>query len=200
MRTVILASALAALVACANKTKNAEPPADASKSAANAGVAPAPFTAAQIREATQQGRTYRFKTEMLGQPPHTQQIEFIAVSPTGCTTKNQRFDLEGKPVGGAGVAQATWDDLVKHAAYPAASTSISDEPCETPAGKFSCKIYVVRTQDNGVKLVRKVWFAKSLPGAPVKTVVERGGAVVMRMTLQSHTPGAAAAPRAVTGR
>ena len=189
MRSVFIVGALAGVVACANKTKPAEPPADAARPTAGSGLAPAPFTAPQIRAATKPGRTYRFKMEMLGQRPHIQQIEFIAVSEAGCTTKSTRLDLQGQPLAGAGVSQATWDDLVKHAAYPAAATTIIDEACETPAGKFSCKLYTVESEDNGARLVRSVWFARSLPGAPVKTLVERGGVVVMRMVLEAHTPG-----------
>lgn len=171
--------------ACAS-SKPAEAPPPASEAPAVPAaeeIAPPPFTAEQIRDATKPGRTYVFLMETPNQLPVKRQISFLTVTNEGCTTENVLLDMENRPLGAPEKADATWDELVGHARYPKNSTVISEGEIDVPAGKFEAVIYTVTDKDGQVSTVH---FAKSLPGAPVKFQLSKDGVVLMTMTLLEH--------------
>jgi hypothetical protein len=144
-----------------------------------------PFTAEQIRAATKPGRTYEFKLEAAGQPAMLVHIEFVEATAEGAVTESTTFDAAGAPLGAPERGTATWDELVQHASYPKASTVISEDDVEVPAGKFRCALYTVSEGDT----LTRVYFARELPGAPVLLVSEKDGKPVKTMTLMRHVAG-----------
>ena len=184
LRSLVLSSLL---LACGSAPKPASQPAPASQAAAAPApdIATPPFTAEQIRDATRTGRTYEFKLEAAGQPAQIHRITFVEVTAETATAEAIDLDAAGQPLGEPQRGTSTWAELVGHAAYPRASTAISDETVEVPAGRFPCMLYTVV---EGAQ-TKRTYFAKELPGAPVLMIVEQGGQVLQTLTLLKHSPG-----------
>jgi hypothetical protein len=139
-------------------------------------VYPAPFTAEQIRAATKNGRTYRYKVEMPNKPTREYAITFRKVDEVGAEIFS----------GGDNSKRMGWLALQQQAEFPKDKVTTRDEKLKTPAGKFECIVYEVAGED------AEVWtyyFAKKLPGAPVFFYVERNGKRLRTTTLVDHVPG-----------
>jgi hypothetical protein len=149
-------------------------------------LATPPFTAAQIRSATRVGRTYTFKVEEADQAPTYMRMEFTVVDEDRATIERTMINDLGEDAG-AMTGESTWDELVTHASYPAASTEVEEDTIDVPAGSFECFVYIVTEDDGGS--VTRVYFAKSLPGAPILHEVEIDGEWASRMTLIEYDPG-----------
>jgi hypothetical protein len=155
--------------------------------AGTATIAPPPFTAEQIHGATAPGRTYRFEIANAGQPPVIRQVRFVEVTADNALVESTMESTSGERLGEPERKTETWAGFVAHAAWPKDATTISEEPIEVPAGKFDAVLYTVR-EDGGIT---RAWFAKTLPGAPVRYVIEKDGVPVMTMTLVEHRAGGA---------
>lgn len=149
-------------------------------------IAPPPYSAEEIRAATSVGRSYELVIEVPGKPTIRRRLTFTAVDQLGCTIESAHTDETGKVVGIPTVSHSTWQDLVKHASYPRETTEISDAPVETPAGSFDCLLYRVEESTPEGPMVTRAYFAKDMPGAPVKLVVEIAGELVSNMELVSY--------------
>lgn len=139
-------------------------------------VFPAPFTAEQIRDATKNGRTYRYKIEIPNKPTKEYVVTFRNVDEGGAEISS----------GSDSSKRMSWLTLQQHSEFPKDKVSKREEKLKTPAGKFECVVYEV-TGDDG-----EVWtyyFAKKLPGAPVFFYVERNGKRLRTTTLIDHIPG-----------
>lgn len=139
-------------------------------------VYPSPFTAEQIKAATRNGRTYRYKVEMPNKPTKEYAITFRNVDDGGAEVHS----------GGDKVKRMSWSALQQQAEFPKDKTQTHEEKLKTPAGKFECIVYEV-TMDEG-----EVWtfyFAKKLPGAPVYFFAERNGKRLRTTTLVEHISG-----------
>lgn len=137
---------------------------------------PAPFTAEQLRDATKNGRTYRFKVEMPNKPTREYVITFRNVDASGAEIHQ----------GSDHVKRFGWLGLQRHAEFPKDKVTTHDEKLKTPAGKFECIVYEVKGEDD------ELWtyyFAKKLPGAPVFFYVERHGKRLRTVTLVEHIAG-----------
>ena len=152
-------------------------------------TAPTPFDADAIRGATKDGRSYVFLVKDGGQPKGRRKMVFSEVTDEGATLTSSNQDLFGHPKGEPDVKKVTWNDLMAHATYPAEATTITEASVKVPAGSYDCKLYTVKESEDGQDQVTRAWFAKSLPGAPVKHEVERGSKVVRTLELFSHRPG-----------
>jgi hypothetical protein len=169
--------------AFAELAKNDREETDAGTDAAPSGweppkgpVYPAPFTAEQIRAATKNGRTYRYKVELPNTPPKEYAITF------------RNVDAAGVEVAQSGTTpkRMAWLTLQQHAEFPKDRTSTHGEKLKTPAGKFECVVYEVHGDDD------EIWtyfFAKKLPGAPVFFYAERRGKRLRTVTLVEHIRG-----------
>lgn len=193
---LVLVSAVV-LSACGGKqtpesaASNSEAP---KKTEAVAGeLAPAPFTAEQIRAATAVGRTYRFEVNLGGEIQEVE-MRFVEVSDASCTIEQTYFDASGKPKSEPTRSEQTWQDLVGHAAYPKAGTRITERRVETPAGSWDALVYEVRETKQGKEWLTVAYFARDLPGAPVRHEVSVGGQPLSVMILKKHTPGEQATP------
>lgn len=147
------------------------------------GHAPTPYTAAQIRAACPEGRVVTYLVEQSGYPRVRQIMRFTRGDADGTDYEISKLGPDAKPMGTPSVKHATWKELQRHASYPAAATKVTEETVEVPGGKFACWLYTV-TSDNAV---RKFWFAKDLPGPPVKVVAVAGNRA-FSMALESNRP------------
>ncbi|MCH8250843.1 MAG: hypothetical protein IID36_00165 [Planctomycetes bacterium] len=188
--TVGIVVAVAGLfVACSERRSGMEVDGPALPVSRSAEIAPPPFSAAQIREATRVGRTYRFRIEGPDAPTGYRRMRFTSVTDEGCTMEVTSLDLNDSSLGEPRVAQYSWDELVQHAAWPKAATEITDVDIETPLGKKACWLYTVRETRDGSDVVTRAWFATDLPGAPVRLEVKQDGEPVSKMLLVEHIHG-----------
>jgi hypothetical protein len=153
-------------------------------------IAEPPFTAEQIRDATQAGRTYVWQMTAEG-TTFTRKLTFLTVDAEKATTEALNVAADGTPMGEPEVKSSSWDDFVKHAAWPKDATVISEEKLALPVGEFDCVLYTVNEKREGQNVRTRAWFAKVLPGAPVQLIVDVDGTEVMRLELMEHQPGAA---------
>lgn len=196
-RICIAAAALIALAGCGSKPPPASAPAPEQPGAtgdpaqAPAGdevvLAQPPFTAEQIRAATKEGRTYRFAMQQ-GEQTLTVTMRFSEVTDAGATIERSVVDAAGNTVD-QGKEQATWDVLVDHASYPADATEITETSIEVPAGRFDVMLYTIKTEQEGNPVVSRMYFARELPGAPVKAEITVGDQPMFSMELVEHVPG-----------
>jgi hypothetical protein len=161
----------------AEKDKDTQKDAPAPGTSKTKGVViSAPFTWQQIREATKNGRTYRYRVEVPGKPPKERVLTFTKVDETGA----EIF------AGGDAPKRIGWPALQKDAEFPKDKVTVREESVKLPGGKFECMVYEVRG-DAG-----ETWtyfFAKTLPGAPVLFYTEQDGRRVKTTTLLQHIPG-----------
>lgn len=150
--------------------------------------APTPFTAAQIRAATSEGRTYTFEVTSDGKTMY-RKLTFHDVSDAGASFDAVNLDAQRTPLGPPQSQPVTWDELESHARYPAAHTRIEVASVEVPAGRFDCKLYVVEEQTEAGPKQTRAWFAKALPGAPVRHEVRVAGEITSTMVLVAHEAG-----------
>lgn len=136
----------------------------------------APFTAEQIRKATKEGRTYRFKVEM----PDKGASEYAV------TFRNVDRDGAEIAMGGDKSKRLSWRALEQQSEFPKDQVATRADKIKIPAGKFDCVVYEVKAEDGEV---RTYFFAKKLPGAPVFFFVERDGERLRTTTLVDYLPG-----------
>ena len=103
----------------------------------------------------------------------------------GCTFTISKFKEDGTPDGKPRSSQVTWKQLQAHASYPVKGTRITPETIQLKAGKFECWVYTREAAGQ----VSRFYFAKKLPGPPVKLVVDREGKTVYSMVMVEHKPG-----------
>lgn len=83
-----------------------------------------------------------------------------------------------------GAATSTWAELNEHATFPAASTVREDAVLDGPLGHLETWRYTVTsTGPDGVMVVKRYEFAKTLPGPPVLFTIERQGEEIFRMAV-----------------
>ena len=76
----------------------------------------------------------------------------------------------------------SWTDLQGHASFPSAATRISEETITTPLGSNDCLLYEVEREGQ----THRFWFAKDLPGMPIKRQTVAGDVVVSTATVTSN--------------
>ena len=137
---------------------------------------------AELRAGCPFGRAVEYRVEKPGGLAVTERWSFQPVDNDTVKVTTEHFDAEGKSSGPPDVESAKWTELHEHAHFRAAATKIDDEVLELPIGKTDCMHYVVTEGP----LVRSFWFARHMPGPPVKAVVEKNGATVLTMTMQAN--------------
>ena len=111
---------------------------------------------------------------------------FLEADAHGALQEQQRFTPDGAPLDEASADRVTWIGFQSHASFPEEQTTIGEERIELPAGAFECWRYTVR---DGAS-VSDFWFAKELPGMPVRMEQRDAGALVFRMVMLENVPGA----------
>lgn len=147
------------------------------------GQAPTPFTADEIRRGCPAGRTIRLRVDVVGETPFLRVSRFVECDEAGATIERSRLSLDGSPLAQPEVDRMTWRDLQAHASFPADDTTIEPERIETAIGALDCLRYTVR--DGTTDEV--FWFAKDLPGMPIRSLTRTDGQVVATASMVDHT-------------
>lgn len=143
---------------------------------------PTPYTADEIRVASPAGRRIELRVDAPGRPVTVRVLWFLSVDAAGADVESSTLDETGHEVGKREKTRSTWEELRQHAAFPRATTTVSEATVTVGAGTFDCRVYAVSSGGR----VTTFWFARSLPGPPVKMTVEVDGAIVETRTLVRH--------------
>lgn len=141
--------------------------------------APLPYTAEQIRAACPAGRTITFRREPSGGPAALRVIRFVSVDADGAEIETFDHSEGGAPIETPTRQRVAWEELRRHAAFPAAATTVEDGVIATPAGTFAAMVYTVTSGAD----VARYYFAKDRPGPPVLFYVEQGGRRLLTTTM-----------------
>lgn len=142
------------------------------------GHLPTPFTAAEIREHSQPGRSLRSLVVRPGEEPYVWVWQVVSGDAEGGERDFWRETPDGERLTEPERGYATWLELQGHASMPAASTTIEEETIDIPAGRYECLRY---TRVDGDK-VDTFWFAKTEPGAPLRFEKRVGGELAYSST------------------
>lgn len=127
------------------------------------GTAATPFTAEQIRHGCPAGRTVTTRVREGEGPARFQTTRFVSTDERGALIEMTMLDADSE--GSAPRAfSATWEELQAHAAFDVSRTSVSEETLVCDLGVFDCLRYTV----SGDEGVADYWFARDLPGMPIK--------------------------------
>ncbi|MEY9952394.1 hypothetical protein [Leifsonia sp. EB34] len=137
------------------------------------GLAPTPFTAAEIRAGCPTGRV-----SVVRSPNGLTAIRFAEGDAEGAWIEDTPLDDSGKPAGPVERERSTWLELQEHAAFPAEHTTIDRVELPGPLERRRCLRYTVRRGDATLVF----WFAVDLPGMPIR--VERTEDGETRTTLE----------------
>jgi len=148
--------------------------------------APTPYTAEEIRKACAEGRTDTFSVER-GKDKWKHTMKFLKGDAETVEAEYTNTAEDGKTLR-TWKDRQTWIDFQTHASFPEVDTKITEETIEVPAGKFECWLYTVQKREGDAATVR-MYFAKKLPGPPVKMTSEETGKTVFSMTLLEHKDG-----------
>src|SRR5688572_20774161 len=111
-------------------------------------IAKPPFTAEQIRDATKIGRTYIWKMNAEGRT-FMRRLTFKEVDGEKATTEALNVAADGTPMGEPEVKITTWEEFVKHAAWPKDATVITEEKLALDAGELDCVLYTINETKDG---------------------------------------------------
>ena len=143
--------------------------------------APFPFTAEQIREASPAGRHVVFTVKQQGQEL-SQEMLFVENDEEGAVVRSSMTLPDGRQQ--ASQTRSGWDELMRHASYPASFTTVSPVEVEVGAGTFQAKLYEVGDGEGGV--AQRAWFADELPGPPVRMEMYQGGRLAFEMEMVTN--------------
>ncbi|MEN2741776.1 hypothetical protein ABCS02_28660 [Microbacterium sp. X-17] len=130
------------------------------------GLAPTPFTAAEIRAGCPEGRV-----SVVRHPDRLVAIRFAEGDDEGAWIEDTPLDEEGRPAGEVERERSTWLELQEHAAFPAEHTTIDRVELLGPLAQRRCLRYRVRRGDATLVF----WFAVDLPGMPIRVDRCEGG-------------------------
>ena len=146
---------------------------------------PTPFTAAEIRDGCPPGRTLRFRIERAGEDPVVRVSRYVETDPEGAVQESWAEDLGGRRLSEPERERSTWLELQEHASFPRASTERTAEDLEIPAGRFACLRYT-RTDPDATW---RFWFARDLPGQPVRYERDVNGLILISVTMIENLAG-----------
>jgi hypothetical protein len=135
------------------------------------GLAPTPFTAAEIRDFCRTGRLITTVVETDGVTT-TRTSRYLAADAEGGTIEYAVLAPDGSVLS-TEVEAVTWAQLQSHAAFPADRTTVDRELLDLPTGPAECLRYTVAA--DGV--TRRLWFDTARPGMPVRVETEEAGVV-----------------------
>ncbi len=136
------------------------------------GLLPTPFTADEIRDATGRGKTIQIRVDA-PDGTHTSRVNrFSETDAEGATLA--RWDADAPH--DVAESRVTWLDLQHHAAFEAATTTVSTEQLALELGDLMCLRY--GTADG------TFWFSLAHPGMPVR--FEAGGFRTTVVAVELH--------------
>ena len=153
------------------------------------GFAPTPFSAEEIKEYCKPGHETRYLFEKEGQKSVIQIATFLeSTDPTKARFSSRQESTEGELVKDEGIVEVEWSTLQAHASFPAQPTTIVEELLTLEDTEYDCwKYTMVRTMKptpvTTATVTMTLWFAKDMPGPPIKMIQEMDGKQSFAMTL-----------------
>ncbi len=189
MRHLLFACSLCCLTACGPKA----PPQPSGETIADTAEAPAmlptPYTVAQMRQGWVPGTKVEFHIVKRGAPDTVHRWEVLShPDEDHAETAFSMFREDGQTqVGETRTAATGFDELRRHAEFPAAITTSERATLETSFGSCEGTRYtMVDPQSPGI--VRVFEFADDLPGPPLLMRVSVEGTVVDEMVMTARSP------------
>jgi len=173
-------------------TRPAEEAGGAMPAPAQMEMVPEPFSAEQIRDEWVEG----LEVVMRRRTPSDEAYErwrVVAADADGAEIEIVPVDADGEPVGDPQTRRSAWTELRDHARYPAAVAERERATRSTPLGELEGWMYTLRDSKAGT--TSELFFADTLPGAPVEMTVRSGEDVLFELEQIKHerpaaTPGA----------
>ena len=144
---------------------------------------PTPFTAAEIRAASPAGRTLRYRIARAGQDVIVRVTRYVSSDDDGAVRESWDESVDGGRLTSPERDRSSWRELQRHASFPAATTERAEEEIAIPAGRFVCLRYT-RIDEKGTW---RFWFARDLPGQPVRFEQQLSDGTVFAATLIENT-------------
>jgi len=139
-----------------------------------------PFTAEQIRDEWVEGLTLVLvRTTPEGRTQ--QRWTVVSADADGTEIEYAILDPAGSPTGEVKVERSSWVELRDHASFPVGHSRRERATRETALGTLEGWVYTVEDPADGT--VNELFFAGSLPGAPVLMSMSRGGVIAARMEM-----------------
>jgi len=182
---LLLALSITLVSSCAalSPAPSSPPP----ENSTQAGHAPTPFSADDLRRSFPDGTQLRFELGSIDAEPQVQILSFSNPSDAGVEVQVELVDPDGTVVVSSPVETAMWEELQSHASFPEADVTLTREPHETRLGVAECWHYAVRSVQNERTLVTHYWFDIERPGPPVDFTMEFDGVLSYRMEMVSDT-------------
>lgn len=146
-------------------------------------VVSVPFTVEDLRAAFPVGHTLRFRVREVGKPDTEHRWLVTAADDAGMTLTTAVHAEDGTLLGQES-GTSTWAELLTHGQFPAATTVMEDATITTPAGTFDAWKFTV--VDQARDTVKRLHFARSLPGPPVLMTVQEGKGTTFEMILVDY--------------
>jgi hypothetical protein len=161
------------------------------------GYAPTPFTAEQIRGGCPDGRVIVYRVSHRGGKAVEETWRFTNGDEKGVDFTLSNHTTDGKALGTPTTSRRWWTDLQQHASFPMEATTIEDTVLEVAGKRYACWRYTQRllpggeqrepgkTQESQARR-QEMWFAKALPGPPVKMLVHIDGNLIHEMVMHEN--------------
>lgn len=139
---------------------------------------PTPFTADEIRDNFEPGRTVRSLIVTAGAEPYVRVMRVVFADAEGGEHESWTETPDGRVLTEPEGGRSTFLELQAHASMPADATRIDEEAIDIPAGRYECLRYTRTIGDE----VDTFWFAKVAPGAPMRFEKRISGELVLSST------------------
>lgn len=151
-----------------------------------------PFSAAEIRAGCPVGRVSIFRMDSNGQRA-LQVFHFLTNDEKGADFEVAMLSPDGKQQIQQSKSRSTWVQFQSHASFAKDITTRSEARITTPAGTFDCWRYLVVERKPGKTSEKRLYFAKRIPGPPIKMTTHVNGKMAFEMALVEHKDGTEAA-------
>ena len=184
--------ALLALLACAKdpssipQVQTGGDPVPSVSPAPGNGVTESPFSVEQLRSGFAVGTKIRLAINAVGEPERFEQWDITATDASGMTIASRSYAADGSLLKDDGSGTSTWEELRMHAVFPASQTVREEVKLTTDLGEFDCWLYTV--VDPQSDTVKRLWFAKTLPGPPLLFTIVAGKGTVFEMRTVGREP------------
>jgi len=136
---------------------------------------PTPYSADEIKAFCKPGYTTRHLFEDGDLKPVVQIVSFLeSEDPAMARFSSRQESTTGELVSDDGITEIGWRKLQAHASFPENVTTITEAKLPLNGKTYDCWKYVIRNivpNHDGSNLnvvVMTMWFAKDMPGPPVK--------------------------------
>jgi hypothetical protein len=153
-------------------TGEAAPTSVAAEPSEGADALEAPFTAEQIRDEWTEGFTVTI-VRSAGGETRRERWTVVAADGNGADIEYAAVDDGGAVLGEPVTARSTWNELRDHALFPETAATREWTTRDTALGRMEGWLYRVTEEEN--ETVDELFFAASLPGAPVQMTTYEGG-------------------------